>query len=438
MSLAPFLLAAAVVAAEEPSPPSFDVLHYDAALTPDIAEKTVTGLVVIDFVSTTDSLETIDLDTGALTIDAARADGAALEFSQGDRRLHVRLPRAAARGVRGRVEIAYHGAPRFGLEFVPGKSQVYTIFSTSQWLPCVDAPADKATLRLRLTLPGDLKVVANGRPLSRTSLEGGRALHEWRLDRPAPTYTFGFAAGRFNETGDRHGGTRLRYLSNDASAEELRRVFALTRDMMAFFEDRSGVRYGGSLYTQALVEKTIGQELAGFSLMSEAYGKGVLEDPSTVGLLAHELAHQWWGNRVTCRDWTHFWLNEGFATFMAAAYREKRFGREAYLHDVSEWRARYERVRAAGRDRSLVFPDWNRPTADDRALVYQKGALVLHELRERIGEPAFWKGIRAYTRAHLEGAVVTGDFERAMEQSTEKDLSAFFGEWIHLGPRPGP
>lgn len=436
----PALLLLATLGAPAGVPPraSFDVTHYDAAVEPDLAAKTLVGRVAIDLVSTTASLDAVDLDIGALTIDSAGESGHALEFSQGDRRLHVRLNRPAARSERRRLEIAYHGAPRFGLEFVPEKSQVYTIFSTSQWLPCVDAPADKATLRLRLTLPGDLRVVANGRPVSTVPLEGGRALHEWRLDQPAPTYTFGFAAGRFTEAADQRGRTRLRYLSSDASAEELHRMFADTKDMLAFFEERSGVRYGGPVYTQALVERTIGQELADFSLMSEEYGRGVLEDPATVGLLAHELAHQWWGNRVTCLDWTHFWLNEGFATFMAAAYREKRFGREAYLRDVLGWRARYERVRAAGKDRSLVFPDWNRPTADDRALVYQKGALVLHELRERIGEATFWKGIRSYTRAHLEGSVVTGDFERAMEKSTGKDLSAFFGEWIHLGPPPAP
>jgi len=421
-------------AAPPPGAP-FDVVHYDAAVAPDPAGKTVTGTVAIDLVSTTDSLETVDLDIGALTIDGVRADGAALEFTQSDRRLHARLKEPAARGARRRLDLEYHGAPRYGLEFVPEKSQVYTIFSTSQWLPCIDAPADKATLRLTLILPEGLRVVANGRAVSARPLPDGRVAHEWSLDEPAPTYTFGFAAGKFTEAMDKQGRTRLRYLSTDASAAELLKIFADTKDMLRFFEDRSGVRYHGATYAQALVEKTIGQELAGFSLMSEEYGKGVIGDPTTIGLLAHEFAHQWWGNRVTCRDWTHFWLNEGFATFMAAAYREKRFGREAYLKDVEGWRARYERVRAAGKDRSLVFPDWNRPTSDDRALVYQKGALVLHELRERIGEAAFWKAMRAYTRAHLRGSVVTADFERAIEESTGKDLSSFFSEWVHLQPR---
>lgn len=430
------LLLATVAAAAEPSGALFDVIRYDATVEPDLTTKTVTGAVTVDLASTTDFLEVVDLDIGSLTIDGVRAEGAPVAFTQGDRRLHIRLHKAAARGDRRRLDIAYHGAPRFGLEFVPEKSQMYTLFSTSQWLPCIDAPSDKATLRLRLVLPRELSVVANGRLVSTRSVEGNRRLHEWRLDQPAPTYTFGFAAGKFKEAKDQAGPTRLLYLSTDTSAVDLRRIFADTKDMLGFFEDRSGLRYAHRSYTQALVEKTIGQELEGFSLMSEEYGRSVLSEPTAVGLIAHEFAHQWWGNRVTCRDWTHFWLNEGFATFMAGAYRERRFGREVYLKDVLGWRARYERVKAAGGDRSLVFPDWNRPTSDDRALVYQKGALVLHELRERIGEAPFWKGLRAYTRAHAGGSVVTADFQAAMEKAVGKDLSPFFNEWVYLTATP--
>ncbi len=412
--------------------PAFDVTHYDATVEPNIAEKTVKGRVVIDLVPMADSLDAIELDIGALSVDAVRDGAAPVGFTQGDRRLRIPLEPPAPRGRKRRLEIAYHGAPRFGLEFAPEKSQTYTIFSTSQWLPCVDAPADKATLRLSLVVPRGLAVVANGRPIATHSLSGDRVSHEWRLDQAAPTYTFGFAAGRFNEAVDHNGKPRLRYLSTDASPAQLQQVFANTRDMLAFFEVRSGVRYEGVSYTQALVERTIGQELAGFSLMSEEYGQSVLSEPREFGLLAHELAHQWWGNRVTCSDWTHFWLNEGFATFMAAAHREARFGHDAYMKDVEAWRARYERVRAAGHDRSLVFPNWDRPTPDDRALVYQKGALVLHELRERLGDHTFWAGIRAYTRAHLDGSVVTADFQSAMEKTARRDLSAFFNQWVYL------
>ena len=157
-------------------------------------------------------------------------------------------------------------------------------------------------------------------------------------------------------------------------------------------------------------------------MLSEAYGRRLLGDPSALSLSAHELAHQWWGVLVTCLDWRHFWLNEGFATFMAAAYVEQRFGREAYLRDVAGWRATYDRVRRAKGDRSRV-PDWNRPTADDRALVYEKGAYVLHQLREHLGDEAFWDAIRGYTRAYAGRSVTTEEFQRAIERATGRRLT---------------
>src|SRR6185369_5315567 len=110
----------------------------------------------------------------------------------------------------------------------------------------------------------------------------------------------------------------------------LRRLFRDSSDMMAFFQARAGVPYPGTSYTQALVARTVGQEMSGLSILSDDYGRAVLADDHEISLIAHELAHQWWGNGVTCAGFTHFWLNEGFATFMAAAYLEQRFGRDAY------------------------------------------------------------------------------------------------------------
>jgi len=226
--------------------------------------------------------------------------------------------------------------------------------------------------------------------------------------------------------------TALRYAGEGFSPDELSRVFRDTPDMLEFFTRRAGVPYPADSYTQVLVASTSGQEASGFSLLSDAYGRAILDDPAAISLIAHELAHQWWGNLVTCRDWTHFWLNEGFATFMAAAYDEERFGREAYLKDIERAHVRYEAVRETGGDRPLVFPDWNHPTAGDRTLVYQKGAYVLHLLREHVGYDRFWAGIRRYTAAHAGGSVTTDDFKRSMEEASGVSLSAFFDTWVYL------
>jgi len=410
----------------------FDVLHYDAQVEPDISRKTITGKVLIRLIVRDDHLTAIDFDCGELTIDAVREGGQALKFERREHRLRATLSRPAKAGERHTLEVEYHGSPRRGIRFFSEQEQVYTVFSTSHWMVCIDAPDDRATLRLSLILPPGLIAVANGRLATSHSLPDGKALYDWRQESPVPTYVFGFAVGPFHGVTDKRGRVELRYLSAESSDAELRQIFRDTPDMMRFYEDIAGVPYADGVYTQVLAAGRVEQEMSGFTALHEAYGRRVLANERDIWLGAHELAHQWWGNRVTCRDWRHFWLNEGTATFMAAAYKEHRFGREEYLREIEDYRARYEKVRDAGKDRSLVFPDWTHPTPEDRTLVYQKGAYVLHLLREEMGERPFWQGIRRYTRRYFGNSVTTADFQAVMQQASRKDLSGFFAKWIYL------
>lgn len=423
-------MAAALSAQPGRSSAAVDVLHYDARITPDPATHTVAGVVRLRLKAVT-ALDEVALDRGALEFDTVTIDGHAQAFTASPRRAVVQLRPALAAGAVRDLDITYHGTPGYGLQMPADRAQVYTIFTTSDWMPAVDRPDDRATLRLRVALPAEWEATGVGRP-GAVGREGGRLVHEWILDQPAPTYTFGFAAARFTTVAS----GRLRFLGEGFSADELRRVFADTESMLRFFEQRAGVPYPHATYAQALVARTVGQEMSGLSLLSEEYGRAVLADPDAITLAAHEAAHQWWGNLVTCHAWTHFWLNEGMATFMAAAYLETRFGRPAYDRAVDRFRAEYARVRDAGGDKPLVFPDWNRPSADDRTLVYQKGALVMHELRTLLGDAAFWKGLRQYTRGAAGRPVTTPDFQHAMEAASGRDLGAFFDRWVYLRP-PG-
>jgi aminopeptidase N len=415
----------------EPVDRGFDVISYTAIVQPNIADRSVSGSVRIRFRVLSEGLRTVEFDRGELNVDRVSTDTGALDFEQTPRHVHIQLHAPSKRDAIQEVVVNYHGSPRSGLQFVPERSQAYTIFSTSQWLVCIDVPEDRATLQLDLVVPADLTATASGRLAKTSKRPDGMVTQRWELERANPTYTFGFAIGRFTAVTEPHDGARLQYFGDGFSGDELRRVFHETPAMFDFFRDRAGVPYPGDAYAQVLVANTAGQEAAGFSLLSDAYGRGVLDEPTAVWLAAHELAHQWWGNLVTCRDWTHFWLNEGFATFMAAAFDEHLFGREAYLRDIERSRTRYEQVRHDGADRSLVFPSWDRPTANDRTIVYHKGAYVLHLLREAMGEREFWKGIRDYTREYAGQSVVTRDFQHAMEQSSGKSLSEFFDRWVY-------
>lgn len=415
---------------------NLDVLHYSARIEPDIAGKSLRGQVSIRLALRSEGAQQLEFDAGELEIEKVSERGQALSFDKAEQRLRVRLPKPGKAGERHELDIVYRGAPRHGLEFHPERGEVYTIFSTSQWLVCIDAPSERASLDLTLTVPSGLKAVGNGRLVAKSALGGRRDSYRWRQDQPMPSYLYGFAAGRYNEAGGTGENGELRFLSVDLQGPQLRQVFADSADMLRFFGRRAGIRYRGS-YSQVLVAKTVGQELDGFSLMSEAYGREVLEKPEAEGLIAHELAHQWWGNMVTNRDWGHFWLNEGFANFMAAAYLQHRFGDAVYRERVDGWKRRVDKLRESGKDHALIYASWNKPSADDRAVVYQKGAYVLHLLREELGERAFWRGVRTYTRAYYGHSVVSADLRKVMERSSGRDLSGFFARWVE-GSEPAP
>ncbi|HKE58084.1 MAG TPA: M1 family metallopeptidase [Pyrinomonadaceae bacterium] len=416
----------------QPAPTDVDVLHYNVLIEPDLASKTVKGKVRIRFVTPKQNPTNVAFDCGALTIDAVRDHGVAQVFNVKDKRLLVTLSERVRPDETRELDIEYHGQPRYGIRFFPEQQQVYTVFSTSQWMVCVDSPADRATLQLSLILPAGLTPVANGRLIAKKETPENKVAYQWEQKTPIPSYVFGFAAGPFRTFSEKKSGIEYRHLGTSFTPEQLQTIFRDTADMVDFYESRAGVRYVDASYTQVLAAGGPEQEMSSFTALSEAYAKKVLANDHDVWLGAHELAHQWWGIMVTARDWNHFWLNEGLATFMAAAYLEHRFGRADYLREIESYRKNYERVLQAGHDKSLVFPDWNRPTADDRTLVYDKGAYVLHLLREEMGEQAFWAGLKAYTRAFYGKSVVTSDFQKAMEQAAGKSLQTFFNKWVYL------
>lgn len=407
--------------------PDVDVTHYSVRLRPDMETKSVTGHAEITVVVR--DATTVRFDAGALEIDRVDENGTALSFVKEGERLAIDLPGGGIH----HVGIDYHGTPSKGVRFFPDAGQVYAGFATSQWMPCIDAPDERATLDLTLEVEKGLKVVASGELESEETLADGRVASHWSLKEPMPSYLYGFAVGHFREVIDDSAKPTLRFLAPESFSEtDIRRVFALTRDMIAFYEEKSGHAYPAAVYTHALLEGRPAQELADFTELRESYGKQVLEDATKVWLGAHELQHQWWGNRVTNKAWTEFWLNEGIGTFMTEAYIEHRFGHAAYMKDIDAYKANYEKLRAAGQDKPLVFPDWDHPTPEDRSIVYDKGAYVVFLLRQELGDKAFWAGIKRYTEDNWGKSVTTSDFQLAMQQASGTNLDDFFARWVYM------
>ena len=409
----------------------FDVISYDAEITPQLDTKSVAGKVVIQFKSQQNKLGEITLDAGSLEIDSVKENQTNLQFEKTDKFLKIKFLHPLKTNEISKIAIAYHGMPKFGVSFFPEQNQVYTIFSTDQWMPCVMAPNDRAEFRLTLNLKGEnLTTVGNG--VLKSSKNNAKSV-VWEQKLPVPTYLFGFAIGNFKEITEKHNGTVLRYLASPQFSEaDVKKIFKETANMLDFYESKAGVKYPHKVYTQVLSQGNAQQEMSGFAMIGERFGQMLLNDEKRIWTTSHEFAHQWWGNMVTNQDWTHFWLNEGLTNFMCAAYFEHRFGRADYLSEIERYKQSYEKIKLAGKDKSLVFPDWNKPTREDRALVYDKGAFVIHLLREELGEELFWKGIKEYTQKFWGKSVVTKDFQNAMEAATKKNLTIFFDKHIYL------
>ena len=180
-------------------------------------------------------------------------------FQVEKRRVRISLP---ARPTRAReLTIDYHGSPKYGLRFFPDRQQTYTIFSTSQWMVCVDAPDDRATLTMKLTVPANLTAVANGERVSETKVQD-KMVSVWQQRSPIPTYIFGFAVRPFQTVSVRDGRVEFRYLATGYSSDEVRKIFRDTPDMLRFFEERAGVRYADKTYTQVLAAGGVEQEMS--------------------------------------------------------------------------------------------------------------------------------------------------------------------------------
>ncbi|HKS30454.1 MAG TPA: M1 family aminopeptidase [Pyrinomonadaceae bacterium] len=412
-----------------------DVLHYDASLEPSLQEQTIAGEVSISFVNRVESLSELSLDAQELQVEEVRDGRETLKFEAREGKLFIQFPRALSSGETRVLKIRYRAKPTRGLRFYA--DHLYAAYNTPRWMVCNFDPGDKATLDLKLILPDDFRMVANGEPVEKKSLGQNRTEHVWAERASVPPFVFGFAAGQFQEVTRQAGNVQLLFMARSLyTPSEIERIFADTSDILAFFEERAGVRYPLKRYTQVLASGGVAQEMSAFTVMRENYGRDVLAEPRENWLIAHELAHQWWGIRITCAGWADFWLNEGFAEFMMSAYRERRFGQEEYDRDMWLARAGYERIRTAGKDRQLAFRS---PIPESQAggpIVYDKGALVLNLLRYEIGEKAFWRGVRLYTTRGFNRSVTTRDLQKAMEEASRKQLSRFFEQWIYGASAP--
>jgi len=431
------LLVAARLSAAAPSPAlptgEIDVLHYALTVTPDFDRRSISGESQVSFRSQRDALAEVRFSANSLTVDRAAMRGEPVRVSRASEEIVMTLPRPLARGQTATLTIAFHGVPARGLVF--GAKSVYTSYFTCDWMFCVqDRPGDKATIDLTIVVPKGMTSVgvgARGSVAPAAAGPGGFEAHTSRETRPYSSYVYGFAAGDFHVVSERQGNAELVYLSETALPERLRALFASTGEMVRFFEEKAGVRLPHGRYVQVHAPGTAAQEADAFSVIGDDMVSPILGNPQEDWVIAHELAHQWWGNLVTCADWNEFWLNEGITTFMVAAWKEHRWGRASYEREMELARQRVEAAAKAGTSVPLTSPGPFPSLSARRAIAYSKGALFMDRLRREIGEQQFWAGLRSFTRTYAGTTVVSRDFQRTFERASGRDLASLFDAWVY-------
>ena len=316
-----------------------NVLSYTATIEPDIQNRYLKGSVLIRYQLPLNE-DFLVLNSGNLQIDSIKGIHTGKFTKKGDK-LTVDLN--DRKELINDIIIYYHGYPTSGLFFDQANDQSYTIYSTNQWMVCNHKPGDKAKISLSILISKEQECIASGQ-LIRKEERDGKHLFQWNQNFDSPTYTYGFVIGNFQKFEYSDIKLSINSYAKSFSSYELERIFTETSAMISFFEEKSGIKYDQPSYSQILIGNHY-QEMSGFSVLKENYGNMVLADSTETNLISHELAHQWWGNRITCKNWNHFWLNEAIATYMSAAYNEYRFGRKKYQSDIDAYFRVYEDIK---------------------------------------------------------------------------------------------
>jgi len=446
----------------------FDHRHFDLALDiSDLDRPRIRGVVTHRFVPVGRPRDRMTLDAVGMTIDAVRGPRGPLPFAHDGERLEIRFQTPLPAGIATEVTIDYRDPElrtdgvglnwakpdrRGGRGLRPGELHTQSASDHARrWVPCFDAPSDRLTTEIALTVPEGVTAVANGVLAERRDAGDGRLTWVWRQDQPHATYLMAWVVGTYDmiELGGpdsaRPGLSMPAYLP-PPHRRRLARVLDRTAEMIAFMESWTATPFPWDRYAQAVCRefKFGGMENTTLTILNDRL---IEERPGAADdLIVHEIAHSWFGNLVTCRSWEHLWLNEGWATYCEVLWLEHEGRRtggdeaaiEAYAHGMMPL---LDEVAAtahlsAPRDPSMASLRWNHPDdvygrADNP---YDKGAVVLHMLRRDLGDELFQRGARLYLQRFAFDEVETSDFRTILEEVSGRSLERFFAEWVE---RPG-
>ncbi|HKQ79928.1 MAG TPA: M1 family aminopeptidase [Blastocatellia bacterium] len=452
------------------------IKHLKLDLRFDYAARAVEGAATFTLSPINDGLSHFDLDIAEMTIksvtliavekrstgDLPKSSGQPgdspggqmvrrLAFETRPEKLDIELDRPYARNEQLTIEVAYSCSPRKGLFFVepdeayPNKPR--QIWSQGEnedahwWFPCHDVTNQKMTTEMIATVESSFFALSNGELIGvrENNGQGTRAYH-WSQSQPHPAYLVTIVIGEYEALGDDYDGLPISYYVYKDRVSEGQRLFAATPRMIKFFEEKFGYAYPYPKYAQVLVDDFLFGAMENTSA-STFTDRCLLDNPATIDLsyddiVAHELAHQWWGDLVTCKDWSHIWLNESFATYSEYLWREHAHGRDDARFALFQDFLTYLREDRTSHRRPIVSNRYrfSEDLMDRHA--YEKGACVLDMLRWELGDDPFFRTLAYYLNKHEFGNAETNDFKVAIEEATGLNLHWFFDQWIYGAGHP--
>ncbi|GAA1020147.1 putative peptidase M1, membrane alanine aminopeptidase [Acrocarpospora pleiomorpha] len=411
----------------------YRVLHYDLTLDYRVVTNRLTGTAVLAAVATA-PLDRFELDLGVFRVGQVLVNGARARFSHREGKLRVTPGSWLAEGRPFSVEVRYAGNPRpvsspwgeLGWDqLADGVIVASQPIGASSWFPCNDRPAEKATYRIAVTAASPYQVVANGVRISSTR---GASTTTWVYEQgePMAAYLASVQIGRYASV-DLDGVVPQRVYYPARLATRILHDFGRQDRMMATFADRFGpYPFGGYTVVVTDDELEIPVEAQGMSVFGANHVDG---RRGSERLVAHELAHQWFGNSLTLGHWRDIWLHEGFAAYAEWVWSEASGGDPAAVH-ARRW---HRRLTTLPQDFILADPGARR-LFDDR--VYKRGALTLHALRHTLGDVPFFSMLREWTTAHRHGTINTGMFTDLARHFTPEPLDPLFASWLYTTKLP--
>ena len=434
-------------------PQTFDVQHYIIRTSFDRDNKRVLGDTTVSLKPLSADFRQVTLDAVDLKFESVKLEptGLDLQYKSAGDKISITLNKSYGASDLISIRFKYTASPNKGVYFVDAdgghSSQIWTQGEAEEarhWFPSFDFPSDKATTEQYLTVEKGQTVIGNGELVDKNENSDGTETWHYKMPVPHSTYLVSFIIGNYAKVEDKYNDLPLGFYVYPGREATARKAFGKTKDMIRVFEEQTGVAFPYNKYDQTIVASFQfgGMENITATTMADTeiffadfdFGEAVVTD-----LVSHELAHSWFGNLVTCRNWAELWLNEGFATYMEAVYREKAFDRDSYMRKVRADAANFLVDDVVNRKRHALFNQRAVDVSslfDNASTTYHKGGVVLHMLREQVGSPAFWKAVNTYLNRHKYGNVESTDLRKAMEDASGQNLEWFFDQWVYKSGAP--